>query len=152
MSTLSTEVKLRLEKALYDYVVNEDNNVKTDDDLPSALTLRRLVNKSGDNIPWIQVRKFIRDKQDAGIFTIDAIKSGQGKPKIESDTNDDQKERQVVIRKEISNLSDEETDRFVLAINKMMESKQGPGSSEYFKLAVSDIYTYLHYFDAQSKI
>ena len=51
----------------------------------------------------------------------------------------DLKDNEVLTRREIRSLSDAEVDRFVNAINKMMESNEGPGSSEYFRLAVNII-------------
>ena len=44
---------------------------------------------------------------------------------------------EVLTRREITSLSDQEVDRFVNAMNKMMESPQGPGSSSYYRLAVN---------------
>ena len=47
----------------------------------------------------------------------------------------------LLSRKNITKLSKEEEDRFVTAIEKTMESKKGPGTSEYFRLAVE---CYIH--------
>ena len=41
----------------------------------------------------------------------------------------------MVIRREIRSLSDDETQRFWSAVHKMMENKDGDGSSEFFRLA-----------------
>ena len=41
----------------------------------------------------------------------------------------------VAIRKEIREMSEQELDRFWKAINKMCENTNGPGTSEYFRIA-----------------
>ena len=223
MATEKILLRQTLEKVLYEYVINEDNNVKEDDDLPSASKLRRAVVNSGEYVRYIEARKFILAKVDAGQFTVEAIKAGQGKivkndnppqpePEEEEKTDESEpaksnnlleqavkeateetvkeaqkkaeeerkkkeeatpsQEEQVgpvtvkddafdniqvteeeinkkkkekeeakeevtyVTRKEIRSMSDEEVDRFFNAVDTLMKAKDGPGSSEFFRLAV----------------
>ena len=221
MATEKILKRQMLEKALYDYVMNEDNNVKTDDDLPSASKLRRAIIQAGDYIRYIEVRKFLIAKKNAGQLTVEAIKSGKGKivknenvPPKEEEKEEEEKEEEpkgnllqetvkevakeeiekkkkeeeearkkaeeatpsqeaevgpvtvtddafdnidvseetieakrkekeeqkeketFVTRQEIRKMSDEEVDRFFNAVDTMMKAKNGPGSSEFFRLAV----------------
>eukprot|EP00486_Rosalina_sp_Unknown_P006395 CAMPEP_0201574998 /NCGR_PEP_ID=MMETSP0190_2-20130828/19872_1 /ASSEMBLY_ACC=CAM_ASM_000263 /TAXON_ID=37353 /ORGANISM="Rosalina sp." /LENGTH=900 /DNA_ID=CAMNT_0048004043 /DNA_START=34 /DNA_END=2736 /DNA_ORIENTATION=- len=79
MATEKILLRQTLEKAAYDFVSNEDNNVKTDDDLPSASNLRRAIVKNGDYVRYIEARKFILAKIDVGQWTLESIKSAGGK-------------------------------------------------------------------------
>lgn len=61
--------------------------------------------------------------------------------KSKAETKKEQKEKEVeevsyVTRYEISEMSDEDQDRFFAAVATMMKSKNGPGTSEFFRLAV----------------
>eukprot|EP01083_Nonionella_stella_P077035 210169_1 len=189
-STRRRKLRQKLDKALYDYVIEKNR-------LPSSIRLMKYA-----NVEYMQSRKFIRKKKDNNEWSIEKIKASRGKTikttiekKEESKTDEeeptgsgnlltdsvvkatkeavkeakkkaeeatpsqeeevgpvnviinssdddgvDEKEEKeikpkIVIRKALRSMNDDEQNRFFDAIDTMLKAKNGPGTSEFFRLA-----------------